>query len=42
MLFALRSPVFGLVGGLEGGIRADGGISVGVDLLKIIRTNTVL
>ena len=42
MLFALRSPVFALVGGLEGGIRADGGISVGVDLLKIVRTNSVL
>ncbi len=42
MLFALRSPIFVLVGGLEGGIRADGGISVAVDLLKILRTNTVL
>lgn len=42
MLFALRSPVFVFVGGLEGGIRADGGISVGVDLLNVVRTNTVL
>lgn len=42
MLFALRSPVFVLVGGLEGRIRADGGIRVGVDLLNIIRTNTIL
>lgn len=42
MLFALRSPVFVLVGGLEGGVRADGGISVGVDLLNVVRTNTVL
>lgn len=41
MLFALRRPVFGLVGGLEGGVRADGGIRVGIDLLNIIRTNTV-
>jgi len=36
MLFALCSPVFALVGGLEGGVRADGGIRVGVDLLNVI------
>ena len=41
VLFALRSPVRVLVGGLKGGVLADRGVSVGVDLLDILGADTV-
>jgi hypothetical protein len=41
MLLGFGGPVFGLVSGLEGGVRADGCIGIGVDLRNFIRTNTI-
>lgn len=41
VLRALGLPVLRLVGGLEDGVLTDGGMSVLVDLLDVLRANTV-
>ena len=41
VLFALRGPVLGLLGGLEGRVFADRGVGVSVDLLNVLGANTV-
>lgn len=34
-------PVLRLLGGLEGGVLSDGGVSIGVDLLDVLGSDTV-
>ena len=40
-LLALRLPVLGLVRGLEGGVLTDCSVGVRVDLLNVLRADTV-
>lgn len=41
VLFALGGPVLRLLGGLEGGVLADRGVSIGEDLLNVLGADAV-